>query len=65
MTSRECFDMKYIGKYLSGEILLTVSVDLKFGSNEFHKRKVDGKNDLENISKRHLGTLYCNEFLRL
>jgi hypothetical protein len=26
---------------------------------------VDGKNDLENISKRHLGTLYCKEFLRL
>ena len=57
MTSRECFDMKYIGKYLSEEILLTVSVDLKFGSNEIHERIVDGKNELENVSKRHLGTL--------
>jgi hypothetical protein len=42
-----------------------VCIDLKFGSNEFHERIVDGKNDLENVSKRHLGTLYCKEFLRL
>jgi hypothetical protein len=39
-------------------------IDLQFGSNEFHERIVDGKNDLENVSKRHLGTLYCKEFLR-
>jgi hypothetical protein len=42
-----------------------VCIDLKFGSSEFHERIVDGKNDLENVSKRHLGTLYCKEFLRL
>jgi hypothetical protein len=36
-----------------------VCIDLEFGSNEFHERIVDGKNDLENVSKRHLGTLYC------
>jgi hypothetical protein len=40
----------------------------KFASKEylyeFHERIVDGKNDLENVSKRHLGTLYCKEFLR-
>ena len=41
-----------------------VCIDLKFGSNEFHNRIVDGKNnDLENVSKLHLGTLYCEEFL--
>jgi hypothetical protein len=32
-----------------------VSIDLKFGSNEFLNRIVDGKNDLENVSKQHLG----------
>jgi hypothetical protein len=42
-----------------------VCIDLKFGSNEFHERIVDGKNNLENVSKRHLGTLYCKEFIRL
>jgi hypothetical protein len=42
-----------------------VCIDLKFGSNEFHERVEDGKNDLENVSKRHLGTQYCKEFLRL
>ena len=42
-----------------------VCIDLKFGSNVFHNRIVDGKNDLENISKLHLGTLYCEEFLGL
>jgi hypothetical protein len=42
-----------------------VSIDLKFGSNEFLNRIVDGKNDLENVSKQHLGTLYCEEFLGL
>jgi hypothetical protein len=26
-----------------------VCIDLKFGSNEFHERIVDGKNDLENV----------------
>jgi hypothetical protein len=31
--------------------------------NEFHQRIVDGKNDLQNVSKRHLGTLYCKEFV--
>jgi hypothetical protein len=42
-----------------------VCIDLKFGSNEFHKRIADGTNELENISKQYLGTLYCKEFLRL
>jgi hypothetical protein len=42
-----------------------VCIDLKFGSNEFHKRIADGTNDLKNISKRYLGTLYYKEFLRL
>jgi hypothetical protein len=42
-----------------------VCIDLKFGSNEFHKRIADGTNELENISKRYLGTLCYKEFLRL
>jgi hypothetical protein len=42
-----------------------VCIDLRFGSNEFHERIVDGKNDLENVFKRNLGTLYFKEFLRL
>jgi hypothetical protein len=39
-----------------------VCIDLKFGSSEFHERIVDGKNDLENVSKRHylLGSRKCN-----
>jgi hypothetical protein len=42
-----------------------VCIDIKFGSNEFHRRIVDGKNDLENISRRHLGILYFKKILRL
>jgi hypothetical protein len=48
---------------LSTSIFEVVDIDLQFGSNEFHQRIVDGKNDLQNVSKRHLGTLYCKEFV--
>ena len=36
---------------------------LKFDSNEFHKRIVDGKNDLKNVSKRLLVPYIVKNFL--
>jgi hypothetical protein len=68
------FNLKPLGKllgcqhlqarnlYTSKPVFEVVCIDLKFGSNEFHERIVDGKNDSENVSKRHLGILFCKEF---